>query len=134
MKREKPWDIIFRELKMSQYISENKRTSLARVIFSIRSKTLDIKEWNSWKYQNLFCLQCDEIESLDHFVNCQKYGEALDMDWKDIDENNTEKQIKIGEFLQKRHTIRESLIIQQEDGQASTSGSTAPGTQSTVDL
>ena len=47
MKREKIWDIIFRELKMSQYISENKRTSLARVIFSIRSKTLDIKEWNS---------------------------------------------------------------------------------------
>ena len=109
-------------------IRENKRTSLTIVIFSVRSKTLDIKEWNSWKHQNLFCLQCDEIETMDHFVNCQKYGEALDMNWKDINESNTEKQIKIGEFVQKRHKIRESLIIQQEDGQASTSGSTAPGT------
>ena len=87
---------------MSQYISENKRTSLTRMIFSIRLKTLDIKEWNSWKYQNLFCLQCDEIETMDHFVNCQKYGEALDMDWKDINESNTEKQIKICEFVQKK--------------------------------
>ena len=119
---------------MSQYISDNKKTSLTRVIFSIRSKTLNIKVWNPWKYENLFCLQCDEIETMDHFVSCQKYGEAIDMNWEDINESNTEKQIKIGEFVQKRHTIRQSLITQQEDGQASTSGSTAPGTLSTVEL
>ena len=36
-KRDKTKNIVFLELKMSQYINENKNTSLTRVIFSIRS-------------------------------------------------------------------------------------------------
>ena len=71
---------------------------------------------------------------MDHFVSCQNYGEALDVDWKEINESNTEKLIWIGEFVQKRHKIRQKLIKQQEDGQASTSGSAAPGTLSSVEL
>ena len=133
-KRDKTKNIVFPELKMSQYIYENKNTSLTRVIFSIRSKTLDVKDWNPWNYENLSCLQCVEIETMDHFVSCQKYGEALDVNWKEINESNTEKQIMIGEFVQKRHQIRQKLIKQQEDGQASSSGSTAPGTLSSVEL
>ena len=127
-KREKTKHIIFNELKMRTYISENKHTSLTRVIFSIRSRTLDIKEWNPWKYTDVLCVKCDEIETMDHFVICKSYGETLELLWTDIYSESIEKQIEIGRFVQKRHKIRQDFISQQEDGQASTSGSTAPGT------
>ena len=65
---------------------------------------------------------------MDHFVICKSYGETLELLWTDIDSECIEKQIEIGRFVQKTHKIRQDLISQQEDGQASTSGSTAPGT------
>ena len=71
---------------------------------------------------------------MDHFVSCQNYGEALDVDWKEINECNTEKQIRICEFVQKRQKIKQKLNKQQDDGQASTSSSAAPGTLSSVEL
>ena len=112
----------------AKYINENKQTSLTTLIFSIRSRTLDIKEWSSWKYTDLSCVKCDETKTMDHFVSCQHYGEKLGLVWTEIDGDNIQKHIQIGTFVQKRHKIRQDLISQQEDGQASTSGSTVPGT------
>ena len=40
--KEKNKDIIFNEIKMSEYLFYNQKTSTSQVIFSIRSKTLDI--------------------------------------------------------------------------------------------
>ena len=113
---------------MRRYFIENNQTSLTRAIFSIRSRILDIKEWIPWKYNDSICVKCDEIETMSHFVSCKHYGETLELLWTDIDGENIEKQIEIGVFVQKRHKIRQDIISQQEDGQASTSGSTAPET------
>ena len=41
--KEKTCDVKFETLKICKYLEENMRTSLSTLIFSIRSKTLDIK-------------------------------------------------------------------------------------------
>ena len=52
-------DIIFDELKPSEYLLDNRNTSLSKIIFSLRSKTYDIKEWQPWKYFNNLCVACE---------------------------------------------------------------------------
>ena len=114
---------------MSPYLFENLRTSLSKIIFKIRSQTLDIKDWQPWKYQNNLCVKCEKWpETMDHFVNCLDYGDQIDLNWREINQNEIEIQIKIGQFIEKRHRIRQTIIEKQEDGQASDSGSSTPGT------
>ena len=43
--KEKTKQISYTSLKRRQYLLENKNCSLSKIIFSIRSQTLDIKEW-----------------------------------------------------------------------------------------
>ena len=49
-KLEKTKDIHFEDLNTSEYLLDNRSTTLSRIIFSLRSKTLDIKTWQPWKY------------------------------------------------------------------------------------
>ena len=65
---------------------------------------------------------------MDHFVNYLEYGNQIDINWRDIKHNKKEIQIKIVEFIEKRHRKRQKIIEKQEDGQASDSGSSTPGT------
>ena len=61
---------------MSQYLWENKNKELSLVIFSVRSKTLDIKEWQPWKYQDNLCVKCDlYAKTMEHFVSFKAYGQ-----------------------------------------------------------
>ena len=114
---------------MSDYLLENQRTSLSKFIFCVRSKTLDIKEWQSWKYEDEWCVMCLQYpETMDHFSVCKKYGEVSETSWNEINGENPRKQIEIGLFLERRYILRERILAEQEDGQASYSGSTAPGT------
>ena len=39
--KEKTNYVLFEKLEMSEYLVRNKRTSLSKIIFSVRSKTLD---------------------------------------------------------------------------------------------
>ena len=66
-------------------------------------------------------------ETIDHFVHCEEYGGTLIIDWKNIYENNIKEQVLIAEFTERRQKKRQDIIKQQEDGQASDLGSTAPG-------
>ena len=126
--KEKTKDIIFNEIKMSEYLYYNQKTSTSKVIFSIRSKTLDIKTWNPWKYRNDLCVMCmKDSETMDHFVSCEEYEETISIDWRNILSENLEEQITIGKYVEKRHKRRQQIIDQQEAGQASEPGSTAPG-------
>ena len=72
--KKKTKDIQFSELKMSDYLIQNRNKRLSEVIFSVRSKTLDIKSWQEWKYQDGACVMCNvEVEDIDHFINCNHY-------------------------------------------------------------
>ena len=47
--KEKTKNITFENLNMSKYLWENENRGLSQMIFSIRSQTLYIKEWQPWK-------------------------------------------------------------------------------------
>ena len=68
---------------MSYYLKENKKTHLSRIIFSLRSGTLNIT----------------------HFLECSKYGkEKIEID--DIYSQNTENQFSIAERVEERMVKR----------------------------
>ena len=116
-------------MKMSEYLTKNVNTSISKIIFGIRSKTFDVKEYNPWRYKDDLCVMCLETtETMEHFAHCKGYGETIDMDWKLIYGNNMEEQVTIGEFMKRRFKMRQEVLQQQEDGLASVLGSTAPGT------
>ena len=66
------------------------------------------------------------------WINFDSYGNTSEFNWKDIFEKNVEKQVMIGYFILNRYRKRETKIKQQEDGQASDVGSTAPGINKVV--
>ena len=84
--KDKTKDINFNELKMSEYLYRNTETSLTKIIFATRSGTLDIKEWNPWKYHDLSCVGCGtEAETMHHCKTCMAYGNETEYtQWKDI--------------------------------------------------
>ena len=45
-KQENTKHILFEELKLSKYLHDNRNQSLSKIIFSVRSKTLDLKHCN----------------------------------------------------------------------------------------
>ena len=58
---------------MSEYLKENTKTSLSKIIFLVRSGTLDIKKWNSWKYDDNLCVMCDiKEENITQFLECSQ--------------------------------------------------------------
>ena len=76
---------MFEELKMSDYLWENKIKYLSQIIFSVRSQTLDWKEWKPWKYEDDLCLKCQVYaETMDHFMVCAEHGKKTELNWKNI--------------------------------------------------
>ena len=123
--------VMFSSLDMSEYLKENVRLALTKIVFSLRSKTIDIKEFQPWKYSDDKCVKCEkEIETMHHFATCEDYGVEKEHRWTDIDENNTVRQIEIAKVIEKRMKIRKFVIEKQEDGQASSnSGSSCSSSQ-----
>ena len=87
---------------MSDYLKEKNKTHLSKIIFSLRSGTLDIKKWNIWTYDDNLCVMCDiKEENITHFLECSKYGkEKIEID--DIYSQNTENQFSIAERVEER--------------------------------
>ena len=122
--KEKTKYIKFACLEMSEYLKENKKTHLLKIIFLLRSGTLDIKKWNSWKYDDNLCVMCDiKEENITHFLECYKYGKEK-IEIKDICTQNTETLFSITERVEDRMIQRKEKI---ESGLDSPSpGSKAP--------
>ena len=54
--KEKTKNIVFSQIKMSKYLEKNKNTELSKILFSVRSRTLDVKEWLPWNYTDNICI------------------------------------------------------------------------------
>ena len=106
---------------MSPYLLENRSTSLAKTIFSVRSGTLNIKQWNLWNYNDNLCVGCEiQAETVDHFMICEAYSsESRVIDWKLLLENDTDVQYNIAEKVENRIKLRQKKI--DEEGLASDS-------------
>ena len=113
---------------MSYYLFENKNTCLSKIIFSVRSKTLNIKEYQQWLYENDLCVACGlEIETMDHFMTCPQYENEPYKDWCKINGNETHILNEVGLAIKKRFEERETMLDKIEAGWALDSNSIAPG-------
>ena len=113
---------------MSNYLIENRNVLISNIIFSIRSKTLDIKEYQPWKYENdLSVMCCLFIETMDHFMTCVTYKNKPCKDWWKIFENDTQVQFEVGCLVKKRFLERETELDKIGVGWALNSNSIAPG-------
>ena len=102
---------------MGQYLKNNKKTSVTKIIFHTRSKTLEIKVWAPWKFENDLCVACkNEIESMCHFMNCTSYGSEPYSEWSNVNKNDYAEQLEAGIAIEKRYTERTGMIETQEAG------------------
>ena len=100
LKKENTRDIVFQSLEMSGYLKENKRKSLSQIIFDIRSKTLNIKEFQPLSYEDNLCVKCEKIsETIYHFSTCNAYETEPETNWRDIYIDETARQIEIAEHI-----------------------------------
>ena len=108
--------IQYDELKMRGYLTHSKSTSLSKIIFSVRSGTLDIKTNNDWKYDDDICVMCKmAVETMEHFMICETYGKgSLETDWTEIYSNDAENLFEIAKEIRRRKHMRNSKI--NEDG------------------
>jgi hypothetical protein len=116
--KEKTKHIEFKELKMSEYLRKNTNSQISKIIFSIRSKTFDIKVWQEWKYNDNACVACGvNAEDMDHFLKCQAYENCpQEKNWKIILEDHPEQQVSIAKVAQKRMKYRLKLLEIEEAG------------------
>ena len=110
--------ISFEERKLSNYLNDNKKIALLEIIFSIRSKTLDIKKLQPWKYFDNLCVLCEEkAETIPHFMSCNSYqNEPLAFNFELIYQNNPDKQFEIAKHVRKRLKIGSLIIENYEAG------------------
>ena len=112
--------------RMSEYLKRNKNSKLTKVIFKVRSGTLEIKDWCQWRHENNLCVGCElKTETMTHFMQCSAYSvenrSTQMIDWKSIYENNMDKQLEVAIEVERRFKIRETLL--EEAGLDSPPGS-----------
>ena len=122
--KEKTKNILFNKLEMRKYIQENKNTKTTKVIFSVRSQTLDIKDWLPWNYSDNMCVACGKsFETMNHFMVCAAYESDPFEEWEQINGEEYETILTIGNAVRSRYKERKSILA----GQAIQADSNAPG-------
>ena len=112
---------------MSGYLERNERTVLSKIIFSVRSKTLDIKDYQPWNYYSYLCVACETCpETMHHFMTCTAYESHTFKNWKVINGTCEKSQINAGLAVEKRIYERENIIEKKKVGWTD-SNSSAPG-------
>ena len=97
-------------------------------MFSVRSKTLNIKEWSPWQYTDDTYVVCkNNTETIYHFIICQSYENKASSEWNDILGNNYAKQISAGIAIERRFEEREVMLETDKVGGDQGINSTAPG-------
>ena len=95
--KEKTKNIVFDQFEMRKYLFINRSQSLSKVIFAVRSGTLEIKEWTPWKYDDNICVKCESAaETMSHFAICKSYSiDTLVNGWENIYQDNPDIQYDI---------------------------------------
>ena len=101
--KKKTNDMHFKKLETSPYLLRNNQKSVSNIIFSIRSETLQIKDFHPWKYDNDdLWVKCQKFqETMDHFATCAEYETETEPNWREIKLNDINRQEEIGIIIQK---------------------------------
>ena len=95
-----------------------------------RSKTLDLKTWQPWKYFDNLCVLCEKkAETMQYFMSCKAYENiAPIINWEKMYGNEPDEQFKIAINIRKRLKQRNSKIENYEAGHLQNiADSMAPG-------
>ena len=117
-KLENTKEITFSELRTSEYLLNNRNTRLSKIIFSLRSRTFDIKTWQPWKYFDNLCVSCEiKEETMNHFLTCKSYeDQPCEENWEEIKGNCIERQHEIAIVVKARNEKRKEIIERAEAG------------------
>ena len=108
-------DLAYDKLEMKPYFkSQNLYVKEVRNIFKFRTRMSDVKINFSSQYENLNCsLGCDEIESQEHIINCDKIGSNLNNNevvYQDIFSNDIQKLKNIAKKLSSALEAKNKII------------------------
>ena len=107
--------IIYEDLEMQQYLLDgNRNTKISQLIFKARTKTLDIKIWKRWKYDDDLCVGCNEKpETIEELLICKTYnGKEGDenVDFNCLFGQSFSEIHQFGTALMRRVRKRENLL------------------------
>ena len=107
--------IIYEDLEIQEYLLDgNRNTKISQLIFKARTKTLDIKAWKSWKYDDNLCVGCSEnSETIEEILNCKTYNETEGtekVEYNCLFGQSQSEIFKFGSVLMKRIRKRENLL------------------------
>ena len=99
---------------MAEYLYKNKGTNLSKFIFSLRSKTTDIKTYQPYKYADNLCSACEISEdTIKHLILCEKLAENSEnmsmININQIYESDEENILKIGKIIHRKYMKRKEL-------------------------
>ena len=115
-KQTKISQIFYDKLESQSYlIGGNKNSKISKIIFQARTKTIDLKAYKSWKYDDDLCVGCNErTETIDEILSCDTYSEKnkqnriAKYDWL-FGISDSDKH-EVGLMLLKRLRKREKLL------------------------
>ena len=110
-------NIQYNELKLQEYfIDGNCNKNIAKLIFKARSKTLDIKTQQKWKYADKMCIGCKiKEESGDEILICEKLNKQnrdavnpIDYSW--FYKNNVTNIVQVGKLMDRGLKERDKIV------------------------
>ena len=83
--KKKPKNIVFSQIKMSKCLEKNENTESSKLLFSVGSGTLDVKEWLPRNYADNICIACKKCEeTMNLLMVCDSYKNEACVDWKKV--------------------------------------------------
>ena len=112
-KQKKICNIKYDKLQIQDYLLiENENTKMAKLIFKARSRTLDIKCFKTWKYNDLTCTGCNVNEETEiEILKCEGFGVTkVDMKYDVFFGNSATDMFQVAKYLKQRLRTREKLV------------------------
>jgi hypothetical protein len=111
-KQDKIKEIVHTKLEMQEYLADGDRnTSVAKIIYKARGKTLDVKLQKSWKYSDKLCSGCKtNEESGDEILSCDSFGdnpEKLPYSW--FYSSVVTDQVSVGKIMLKKMKAKDKI-------------------------
>ena len=115
-KQSKISHIKYEKLEIQGYlVGGNCSINISKLIFKARSKTLDIKAQQKWKYEDKLCIGCsikdetgEEILLCRNLSNTNNENEQMNYDW--FYENSINDMVKVAKNLSERLKNRQKII------------------------